>query len=292
MRGWRNSASSTDMVGNHAALSVCMVSYNTRAQLERCLAAVARQDAAEIIVVDNGSADGSADAAARCPNARLVQNAQNLDYTRAMNQALGAARGEFLLLLNPDTEPLPGALAALRAALDANAMWGAAGARLEFPGGALQRTGNRFPTRRWLLYDALGVNARLPGNPEQQRNIYADWDRRTTRTVDALSGAALLVRRAMCEQVGLLDEQFPMYFEEVDWCYRMAARGWQVGYIPNARIAHYAEQSARQLDDARRNALYETSFLHYARKYYGEGFGALLKGILRTRHALRGRRRA
>ncbi len=276
------------MSNSPAAISVCIVSYNTRAWLERCLSAVEREGADEILVADNASSDASAAmVAARFARVVLLCNPENLDYTRAMNQCLARARGEWLLLLNPDTEPQPGALAALRRALEQNPRWGAAGARLEYPDGSLQRTGNRFPTRRYLLYEAAGIHARRPDNRERRNNIYADWDRTQGREVDALSGACLMVRRAAVEQVGLLDESFPMYYEEVDWCWRMAARGWRVGYVPAARVTHFVEQSARQLPDARRSWLYETSTIYYAQKHYGAAFGLLVGALFGARRRVR-----
>lgn len=261
-------------------LSVCLVSYNTRALLERCLDALGREGADEMIVADNASQDGTpAMLAEKFPRVRRFCNAENLDYTRAMNQCLRAARGAFVLLLNPDTEPQPGALRELQNALAQHPQWGAAGARLEFPDGSLQRTGNRFPTRAFLLFDALGLNARFPNNRVRRANVYAEWDRAREREVDALSGACLLVRRAALEQVGLLDERFTMYTEEVDWCKRMRARGWRVGFVPGARVVHYGEQSARQVSDARRSALYENSVVQYADKYFGAPLASILRAI-------------
>lgn len=272
-------------------ISVCIVSYNTRSLLERCLAAVYASDAAddlEIIVADNASSDASAALVAdRFPGAQLICNAENCGYTRAMNQCLRRARGECQLLLNPDCEPQPGALSELKRALARHADWGAAGARLQFPDGTLQRTGNRFPTFRFLLFEALGVNARHPNNRESLSNIYAGWDRASERTVDAVSGACLLVRRAVLEQIGFLDEQFVMYKEEVDWCKRMSGRGWLVGYVPNARVTHHAEASARQIPDARRTALYENSTVTYTRKYFGAPAAALVRSIFRLKHFAR-----
>ncbi len=272
-------------------ISVCIVSYNTRALLEKCLRALERADAAsalDLVVADNASRDGSAEMLAQqFPRVRLIRNAQNLDYTRAMNQCLKLARGEWLLLLNPDTEPQPDALRELQRALERHADWGAAGARLEFADGSLQRTGARFPTLLYLMYEALGVNARVPHNRERAKYLYADWDRATGRAVDALSGACLMVRRAVLEQVGLLDERFVMYAEEVDWCKRMAARGWRVGYVPTARVLHHAEQSARQIPDARRNALYENSTVEYTRKYFGAPAAFWIRGIFRAKEFAR-----
>lgn len=285
-------------------ISVCMVSYNTRALLERCLAALVQSRPArssddfyrkrhsnvlnlEIIVADNASSDASADmVAANFPHVQLIRNRENRDYTRAMNQCLQAAHGESLLLLNPDCEPLGNAMDELQRALENHPHWGAAGARLEFPDGSLQRTGNRFPTVWYLLYQALGLDARFPNNRERLQNIYAEWDRTTEREVDALSGACLMVRRAVVEQIGYLDEQFAMYKEEVDWCKRMSGTSWRVGYVPTARVLHHAEASARQLPSTRRTQLYENSTVAYTKKYFGAFAGSLVQCSFGVRHLL------
>jgi len=274
-------------------ISICIVSYNTRARLERCLESIEREaeDFAlrtQIIVAENASSDGSAELVAeRFPRVELIRNAENLNYTRAMNQCLRQARGEFILLLNPDTELQTSALHALQDALERHPEWGAAGARLEYPDGSLQRTGNRFPTFRFLLHEVLGFNARVPHNAVHQHNMYAEWDRTSEREVDALSGACLMVRRRVLEHVGFLDERFVMYQEEIDWCKRLAAQGWRVGYVPQARVMHYTQASAQQIPSARRAALYENSLLAYANKYYGAPAALLFRALFAARRAWR-----
>lgn len=269
-------------------ISICIVSYNTRALLAQCLRACANAQPHEIIVADNASRDGTpALLAEQFPQVVTILNPENIGYTRALNQCLARARGDFLLLLNPDAVLQHNALSELRDALEKNSGWGAAGARLENLDGTLQRTGNRFPTRIFLLYEALGLNARFPNQRVRRKNIYAEWDRATPREVDALSGACLLVRRVVLEQIGLLDERFVMYYEEVDWCRRMRASGWRVGYVPAARVTHFEQASALQLSRAQRNALYEKSVTRYAEKYFGRLFAALLRAIFYTRRVVR-----
>lgn len=270
-------------------ISICIVSYNTRELLAQCLEACSRVPDTEIIVADNASQDGTPELLARqFPSVQTLLYRENYDYTSAMNRCLRHAHGHAVLLLNPDTVPRQDALQALNTALEKNSQWGAAGARLEYPDGSLQRTGNRFPTRAFLLCEASGWNARFPGNPVQRANCYAEWDRAASREVDALSGACMMVRRSTLEEVGLLDERFSMYYEEVDWCRRMDAQGWRVGYVPEARVIHYAEASAGQIANARRNALYENSVNGYAEKYFGAGFARLPKMLFRLRAFARG----
>lgn len=269
-------------------ISICIVSFNTRDLLARCLQECLKVQDAEIIVADNGSRDGTPEMLrTQFPNVHAILNPENRAYTRAMNQLLTQAHGDFLLLLNPDTVPPPAAIQTLRLALENNQQWSAAGARLQFPDGALQRTGNRFPTRTFLLFEALGLNTRFPHNPIARHNSYADWDRTTTRPVDALSGACLMVRRRVLDQIGLLDENFAMYYEEVDWCKRIHAAGGGVAYIAHAAVTHYAEASAQQLPTPRRTAHYENSLTHYASKYFGKTFANILRAIFAFRSRIR-----
>lgn len=271
-------------------ISICIVSYNTREMLARCLQECVRVANAEVIVAENASQDGTREMLRKgFPHVNCILNEENRDYTRAMNQCLAQARGNYLLLLNPDTVATPKAIETLQRALETNLGWSAVGARLEYPDGTLQRSGNRFPTRAFLLLEALGLNARFPNNPVHRKNIYAEWDRTSTRTVDALSGACLMVRTSAVERVGLLDERFTMYYEEVDWCRRLAAAGGGVGYVAEARVVHYAEQSVVQLPSARRTKLYENSVVQYAGKYFGVGFGRAVREVFGVRRRVRGR---
>lgn len=268
-------------------VSVCIVSYNTLQLLVRCLESVSRESdglECEVILVDNASTDDSAaQVARRFPDVQLVGNPTNQGYTRAMNQALRRARGDYVLLLNPDAQLLHGALAALIGALEQHPDWGAVGARLENPDGTLQVTGSRFPSQLYLLLEALGLNARFPRNPVRTHHTYAKWKRNSERIVEALSGACLLVRRSVVAAVGLLDERFMMYKEELDWCKRMHAQGWRVGYVPAARALHYGQQSARQLQEAERAQLYWSSQVRYADKYYGIWMAWMMRMVLHLR---------
>jgi len=250
-------------------LTVIVVNYNTRDLLATCLQSVATTARAlrhEVIVVDNGSGDGSVElVAAQFPRVRLLRNAANRGFAAANNQAIAVSRGRYLLLLNSDAVLLPGAAAALVAHMDAHPGVGVAGAQLLNPDGSFQYSYADFPT---LVGEVLLLTrlARLfrPSTfpsypPEQSREV---------RSVDWVNGACLLARRAAVEAVGPLDETYFMYTEETDWCYRMRQSGWGVSYLPQARALHWGSQSARKQPERRRWQVYRSKWL-FLRKHRG-----------------------
>jgi GT2 family glycosyltransferase len=164
---------------------------------------------------------------------------------------------------------------------------GACGPKLLNPDRTLQRTANRFPTLAYGIFEAAGVNWRMPNNPVRQRNIYAEWDRSTVRAVDAVSGAALMVRRETIENTGLLDEAFFLYSEEVDWCYRMHKQGWKVYYLPDAQIVHFGGQSTTTRAPQKYQEIRWQSFLYYYKKHFGTAAYLVLRSQLALRNSTR-----
>jgi GT2 family glycosyltransferase len=230
-------------------LSVVVVSWNVRQLLLACLASLEAElaavapGAAEVFVVDNASTDGSAAAVReRFPAVRLLENAANAGFAGANNQALRLCRGRFVLLLNPDTEIRPGALATLLAFLEAHPQAGAAGARLLNPDGTLQLSGYRAPTLKTELFRLFHLDAIWP----QGDYPMAQWPLDEARQVDCLLGACILLRREVLEQVGLMDEKYFMYSEETDLCYRIQRAGWQIWWVPQALVVHFGGQSTAQ----------------------------------------------
>ena len=229
-------------------LSVVIVSWNTRELLSRCLASL---DAAlgnlraETIVVDNGSSDGTPGAVrARFPGVRLVELECNLGFAAANNCGLVAARGRLLCLLNPDTEPRPGALAALVDFLDRHPAAGAVGPRLINPDGSEQAVGFRFPTLAQVALDAFPLGGRFAGSRLNGRYPRSPRDR--AFPIDFPLGACIVVRRSAADVAGLLDEGYFMYSEEVDWCRRIRGAGWAIWCLPTAEVVHYGGQSTGQ----------------------------------------------
>jgi GT2 family glycosyltransferase len=229
-------------------LSIVLVYYKAPDDLPRCLASLDAETAGadgEIVIVDNDSRDGvPGRLAAGRARTRVITNAGNLGYARAVNQGIAATTGRRVLVMNPDCEVRPGGLAALAAHLDAHPRTGIVGPRLEHADGSMEYSARAFPDAYTFLFNRYSILNRLfPNNPYSRRYLMSDWDHACERDVDWLSGACLLVRREAIEDAGGMDEAFFMFNEDVDWCRRMKARGWAVTYVPGAVVVHHVGAS-------------------------------------------------
>lgn len=231
-------------------LSICIVSWNTRADLERALASLAAGAAGlawEAIVVDNASTDDSvAMVRSQFPQVQLICNQQNVGFAAANNQALARSKGDFALLLNSDTVVEEGALTRLVEFMRAHPRCGAAGAKLLNGDGSLQYSCRRFPRMMTGFFRKVPLGRLLPENRFDRNYLMKDWDHAEPRQVDWLSGAALCVRRETLAEVGPLDEGYFMYCEDVDWCWRARMHRWEVWYAPAAVITHHIGRSSDQ----------------------------------------------
>ena len=264
-------------------LSVSVVSYRTPALLRQCLSALQRERARtdlDVTVVDNASGDGSPEmVAAEFPWVCLIRNARNLGFGAAHNQALRLARGRYLVVLNSDATPSPGALGTLVEFLDAHPRVAVAGPRLRYPDGRVQPSRRRFPTVATLLLESTQLQRFWPDNLVLRRYYVADRSDDEPQDVDWLVGACLCIRASAAAEVGLFDERFFMYSEELDWCRRFRAAGWGVAYVPQAEVVHVEGASAR-LDLSARGTLFQTSKLQYAAKWHGPAVAGLLRAYL------------
>ncbi len=251
-----------------STLSIIIVSYNTRDYLRDCLRSLIAQDVEmEVVVVDNGSRDGSAVLVRdEFPRVRLIETGANLGFARANNLGMEEARGESVLLLNSDTVVKLGALKALAQFLDTHPDAAAVGPRLLNADGSRQLACYRFPSPGRAFRDQLFLTALLANHPRW--GDYRRWAHDSVRAVDFVIGAALLVRRAAIDQIGLLDEGFFMYAEETDWCYRMHQAGWKVYFTPEAEVVHYGGGSGKTLA-AQVFAEFSGSQSRFYRKHYG-----------------------
>lgn len=254
-------------------LSVIIVNWNTRKLLARCLESlfdgvqVSANLKVETYVVDNASTDGSAQMIAKCfPWVQLIQNADNVGFARANNQAIRQSKGRYVLLLNSDTILNPNNLVELLRFADTRPHAGIVGVKLVNPDGTFQAAQNDFPTfgstlmEPWGIIQLLTRNAYYPSYPPDQamHPAQCDW----------VGGACLLVRQAAIDQVGLLDERFFMNSEEVDWCYRMWEKAWEVWYTPDVEVIHLGGGSADRPSAVQRMRLYESK-VRFLQKYYG-----------------------
>ncbi|MBW2272836.1 MAG: glycosyltransferase family 2 protein [Deltaproteobacteria bacterium] len=290
-------------------LSVVVVNWNTRELLLRCLSALERELAclaeagrlsSEILVVDNGSGDGSADAVAeRCPGARLIRLPENRGYAAGNNAALPLVRGRIVLLLNSDALVTPGALAACVEVLDATSGAGAAGPQLLHPNGHLQNSIHAFPSLWTELLPTLLLELLLPKRFPSKRHFHQG-----PIDVDAVLGAALFVSREAFEAVGPMPAEYFFFLEETEWCWRIRRAGFRVLHVPGARIVHLSGASSKRKDPARTRIEFHRSLYHFLRVHRGpavvaaaagarvaRGFLSLLLGCLLLPFSPRQRRR-
>lgn len=254
-------------------LSIVIVSWNTRELLRTCLESIEAFSGdldLEIRVVDNGSDDGTADMVeAEFPGVLLIRNPDNRGFAAANNQALRKATGRHLLLLNPDTKVEPGAL---ETAVGAAEAWKTTvAARLLNPDGTLQHSCFRFPSLWVDLLEAVYLHHLLPGGIRGRLLLGGYWPHDEAREVDWALGAFLLVPRAAVEEAGLLPEEYPLFGEDMSWCWRLGRAGYPVRYCPDARVVHYGNQSAGQQPPAWRIRKTHAT----KRIFLGERFGPL-----------------
>lgn len=272
-------------------LSTSVVSYRTPALLQQCLEAVASERFSvdlEVTVVDNASGDRSADMVARqFPWVSIIRNHHNAGFAAAHNQALRHARGRYWLVLNSDAAPRPGALRRLIDFLDANPRVAVAGPKLRYPDGSIQPSRRRFPTVATLFVESTQIQRFWPGNGVLRRYYMADGSDDEPQAVDWLVGACLCVRAAAASEVGVFDERFFMYSEELDWCRRFRAAGWGVAYVPSAEVVHLEGASSR-LDLVARDRQFQSSKLRYADKWHGRWVARALRAYLVGEYAVRG----
>jgi GT2 family glycosyltransferase len=283
-------------------LSAVIINYKSRDALAECLQALeadARNAglAIETVVIDNDSRDGTAEMlAARYPGVRLVANAENVGYARAVNQGIAATCAPFVLVLNPDCIPQAGALGTLRDELLAHPKLAVVGPRLLNTDGSLEYSARSFPTPLTALFNRYSLLTRLfPSNPWSRRYLMSDWDHTTRREVDWLSGACLLVRREAIAKVGGMDEAFFMFNEDVDWCHRFRDAGWANGFVPGATVTHHVGASRGKVAP-RVIWSRHLGMLHYFRKHHSRNpllaaavglFVVLRAGVMLVRNALR-----
>ncbi len=265
-------------------LSIVIVSFNTRQLLKECLDSVYASLAestliSEVIVVDNASHDGSAAMVPEhFPQVRLIANEDNRGFAAANNQALratGYGTGDtphpppsrYVMLLNPDTLVGESALTTLVRFMDENLRAGACGARLLHSDGGFQHSAFAFPTLFQVFLDFFPINYRLTDsrvNGRYPRRLYQAGE---PFPIDHPLGAALMVRREAIEQVGLLDERFFIYCEEIDWCLRIKAAGWSIWCVPEAEIVHHVARSTGQFRDEMFVALWKSRYQLFEKHY-------------------------
>jgi N-acetylglucosaminyl-diphospho-decaprenol L-rhamnosyltransferase len=273
-------------------LSVVIVSYNTSDLLNNCLSSIeawleANAHTGEIIVVDNASTDGTSRMIRRrFPEVTLIENRTNAGFAAANNQGMRAARGRYIVLLNPDTTVLGDAFGQLASYMDENPDLGIVGPRLMYPDGTVQSSRRRFPTRVTGYLESTLVQDYWPDNRVVQRYYMEDLPDDRTQQVDWLVGACLMVRREAVESAGLLDERYFMYSEEVEWCHRMKNHGWSIVYYPQATVVHHEGASSSQ-NVSQRQIHFDSSKVLLYRQLHGKVSAWSLHIFLLTTYLVR-----
>jgi GT2 family glycosyltransferase len=248
-------------------LSVIIVNWNTKDLLCQCidsLAQTVKKIDMEVFVVDNGSRDGSVAAVReKFPGVRLIENAVNMGFARANNQAISLSSGEYLLLLNPDTKVKDEAIPPMLSFMNAHAKTGLVGGQLLNADGSKQNSIANFPSLATELLNKSLLRLLFPKKfPGKERDYPGPVE------VDSVIGACMLVRRETLDQVGLLDEGYFLFLEETDWCYRIKKAGWKIYHIPGAEVLHFQGKSA-EAEKAKARIEYYRSRYHYFRKNRG-----------------------
>jgi N-acetylglucosaminyl-diphospho-decaprenol L-rhamnosyltransferase len=262
-------------------LSIVIVSWNVRDLLRQCLHSVLDLQTCklEVIVVDNVSTDGTVEMVqAEFPGVHLIVNTENRGFPAANNQGIAVAQGRYTMILNPDTEIVGDALATMVAYADENPDMGVVGPQLLNDDGSMQPSRRRFPTLATAFFESTWLQGCAPRRLLERYYVQEQPDD-TTLDVDWVMGAALMARREAIAQVGLMDEGYFMYSEELDWCKRFKDAGWRVVYLPTAQIVHYGGKSSDQVVTSR-HVHFQTSKVYYFRKHHGRLAGEALRWFL------------
>jgi N-acetylglucosaminyl-diphospho-decaprenol L-rhamnosyltransferase len=223
-------------------LSVITVTHNHGPYIGQCLSTLVPEVSAlggEVIVIDNLSDDHSVDVIRQFPKVKLVINPERRGFSANNNYGMAIAQGRYILLLNPDTEVMPGALTELVRFMDQHPHVGMCGAQLLFPDGRIQPSPRRFPTIGAAISRRTPIRRFLQNSRFNRRHLMLDVDHQTPRSVDWLLGACMFIRREVLNTVGPLDEGFYLYVEDIDWAQRIHQAGWDIYYVPTAKIMHH-----------------------------------------------------
>jgi GT2 family glycosyltransferase len=275
-------------------VSVIIVNWKTPELLARCLDSIGKDSGSstfELIVVDNDSQDGSVEMLRqRYPQVIVRENPANVGFSKACNQVIPQAHGQYILLLNPDTVVVDDAISNLARFMDSHPDCGAVGPKVLNPDGTLQLACRRaFPTPQAAFYRVTYLSRLFPNNPTFSKYNLSWADPDQELEVDALSGSCMMVRRQVVDEVGLLDEDIFMFGEDIDWCWRIKQAKWKVFYTPVSVVYHVHGASSRLIPMKTTIYLHNGMAVfykkHLAQKYWGP-FNALVYAAIGTRAAV------
>lgn len=254
-------------------VSVIIVNWNTREVICDCIGSIYAQTNDldfEVIVIDNASSDNSVEAIKRdYPEVILINNKENRGFAAANNQGIEIAKGRYVLLLNPDTVILNGAIQKSVTFADHHPEAAVVGIRNNNADGSLTKNCFQFASVQNLMISSSGLHRLFPHSHFFGRERLSWWDYLTIREVDVVAGCFMLARRKVIDQVGRMDEAYFMYGEEMDWCWQLKRAGWKTVYYPEARIIHYGGMSAAQ-NPAGMRIEQKKSYLRFIEKRQGK----------------------
>lgn len=265
-------------------LSIIIVNYNTKELTKQTLQSIFKYNhnlEYEVIVVDNASTDGSVNMIRReFPQVILIESKDNLGFSKANNIGIRKAKGRYILLLNSDTVLEDNTLEIMLEFMDSNPDVGAAGCKVVLPDGSLDKACKRsFPTPLNALYNALKLDRLFPYNKKFGEYNLTYLNENQVHEVDCLVGAFMMVRRETIEEVGLLDEDFFMYGEDIDWCYRIKKSGWKIVYYPETGIIHYKGGSSKKKNPKLIYEFHRAMYLFY-KKHYKDRYSLFTRYIV------------
>lgn len=265
-------------------LSIIIVNYNTKDITKACLQSLAKWREGgdwEIIMVDNGSTDGSREMFKEYPDMKVILNKKNLGFAKANNKGIREAGGKYILLLNSDTEIRQDSIQTMLRFMDGHLKAGAATCRLELTDGSLDPACHRgFPTPWTSLTYMIGMEKLFPRSRIFSRYHMLYKNMTIPHQVDCISGAFFMIRREAIKDVGLLDEDFFFYAEDEDWAFRLKEKGWEIWFNPEAVVLHKKKMSGRSSLIRSRAVATEIYFHTYNwlffKKHYEKKYGPLI----------------
>lgn len=267
-------------------VSILILNYNTCQLTLDCIESVYQsrtQYTYEIIAVDNASSDGSATVIpSTYPDITFIANKDNVGFAKGNNQGMKIAQGRYILLLNSDTIVQSDTLETMVSFMDDHPQAGASGCKIVLPDGSLDKACKRgFPTPSASFYYAFGFSKWFPDNPRFNGYQLGYLNPNESYPIDSLVGAFMLVRREVIEQIGGLDEEFFMYGEDIDWCYRIKEAGWEIHYRGNTQIVHYKGASSRRKPFKIVYEFHRAMWLFH-RKHYRQKYSFVTNSIVFT----------
>jgi len=252
-------------------LTISIVTYNAGAMIFQCLQSIFQNRYSfdfDVYVIDNNSMDNTVSTIEnRFPSIHIVRNNRNVGYARANNQAITRSRSRYVLILNPDILVLKDSVEKMYQYMESNPDVGIASCRLLYPNGELQLSCRKFPTVKTFLMRGLRIERWFPRSSALESYLLEKEDHRYNMEVDWCLGSCLMVRREAMDQVGMLDENYFMYYEDIDLCYRMMEKDWKVVYLASAEMIHHYTRLSASIPPNRYSIHHMKSALYFFWKF-------------------------